>query len=262
MMDVERATGCNSGHTRQRRSPGFTLLELLIVLGIIAAHLALILPALSRGRAAARQSACLSNLHAIGLGVADYANTYDFPPYFLDAITLENKNYALSWSDFLAKGRNIETDIDIENIPSPDGSGGMPGIYLAGMVSQRAKIFQCSAQIERVWGDVAGVPVSYRSDFVATGYVQSRPVAGVYRDKKWHRSSELIWLGEAFTTLGGIGTREYVRETQLQIDRNEANPLRHAGAGTYLFGDGHAEASKQFHVTDFNRLAFPWEPPL
>lgn len=170
-----------------------------------------------------------------------------------------NANYAYSWSDFLVKGRHIASRVNSEMIPNPAGEGGLPGVYLAGMVSQRDPIFQCPSQVERIWGEVANVPVSYRADFVVTGHQDSLPVSGIYRDRRFYQDARLIWMGEAFTTLGGINTAEYVRETQLHVDRNEANPLRHALGSNYLFGDGHAVWNKNFQTADWRDLGLPWE---
>ncbi len=69
---------------RADRATGFTLVELLIVIAIIAVLAAILFPVFAQAREKARGAACLSNQRQIGSAVLMYAQDYDeaiLPPF-------------------------------------------------------------------------------------------------------------------------------------------------------------------------------------
>lgn len=64
-------------HTHKPSRRGFTLIELLVVVAIISILAAILFPVMSSTREKARQTACLSNMKQIGLGIEMYIQDHD-----------------------------------------------------------------------------------------------------------------------------------------------------------------------------------------
>ena len=84
------------------RRPGFTMIELLTVVAIIAVLIALLLPAIQSAREVARRLQCTNNLLQLGIAMGNYASTHEvFPPGVVnDKGPIQNipRGYHFGWA--------------------------------------------------------------------------------------------------------------------------------------------------------------------
>ncbi|MCM2373167.1 DUF1559 domain-containing protein [Aporhodopirellula aestuarii] len=116
---------------RYRHRNGFTLLELLVVVGIIGVLVGLLLPAVQAAREAARRMSCSNNFRQIALGVAQYHAAFGhLPPHgtgtFSNANDPTNTNqfrlsFLVSITPYISQGP-IWSAISEEYVgPPPEG---------------------------------------------------------------------------------------------------------------------------------------------
>ncbi|MGE0608992.1 MAG: DUF1559 domain-containing protein [Pirellulales bacterium] len=144
--------------SKHRRS-GFTLVELLVVITIIAMLAALLTPAVQMAREAARRNSCSNNLRQLGLAIHTFHSANDRLPYrsfvspggftysvhaqILPYIEQENGSDLIDWDYNYTDARNdvarnlyVSTFLcptDLNQIPASVGS---PNSYYVNMGSQ------------------------------------------------------------------------------------------------------------------------------
>jgi len=82
-------------HLHSRKTKGFTLVELLVVIGIIALLISILLPSLNKARETANKAKCQSNLHQLGLAILLYQGDSNqlYPKTIMDTTGLP----AVTW---------------------------------------------------------------------------------------------------------------------------------------------------------------------
>ena len=148
----------NSHHPRH----GFTIVEVLVSMGIVTVLLALLMPAIQMTRSRAQMASCTNNLHQIGLAMAGFESAHDcYPnpnqlpriptdvPQDVRAIFAPHVGL-LPWLDQV----NIESQIDFRNDPQNSGDGDPASSTLNGnLLRQSISVFVCPADTVPPGGD-------------------------------------------------------------------------------------------------------------
>ena len=100
------------------RARAFTLVELLVVIGIIALLVAILLPVLASARRAAQNAACLANLHVVGQATIMYRNDTGYLPFFFhlrsamyNPVAPGGTGNALWWTAFSQGGKTTHNTV-------------------------------------------------------------------------------------------------------------------------------------------------------
>ena len=161
-----------SGH--RPHAAGFTLLELLVVIGIIVVLMSLLLPVMGRVRESGRRTKCAANLHSIGQIATQFANDHQgvFPAcYRLRDTTSPPAAAAASYPFRVPQFITLDTTHDFD-----DTATGWPEFGTSWAVFQRYNanldLFTCpDAQVPAHEIDLASSPTqSQYGDLISTNY--------------------------------------------------------------------------------------------
>ena len=136
-----------------KRQRGFTIVELLVVISIIALLIALLLPALAEAKQDANSIACLANLRSQGQMMAEYAVTYkDAIPYGRSVGVSNGTNQwgADTWDTLLfcnSDGQGVSAASLAQAWWYPLGDTTLSATQVNGLMETWAKIFICPSTV-------------------------------------------------------------------------------------------------------------------
>lgn len=131
----------------KKKKKGFTLVELLVVVAIIALLISILLPSLSRARELAKRTVCASNLRTVGQGQAIYANdNLDwFPHHYYspnwNAADQSPSKHGVTYIETMgSKGKNTKVMISQPTTPTTGSRASHPSrshflLVIAGQAS-------------------------------------------------------------------------------------------------------------------------------
>ncbi|MBC8105284.1 MAG: prepilin-type N-terminal cleavage/methylation domain-containing protein, partial [Anaerolineae bacterium] len=209
------------------RSRGFSLVELLVVIGIIAILLGLLLPSIQRARRVAQTTQCATQLRAVGQALAVYANN--------------NHGYFPGWSGW----HNANGDATGDDEPGP------------GWTELLGKEINPTAS--RIW-NCPSFPEEFRINYFLSGRFTF--VSGRFhlRYSEIRLSSQFVLSGDCTQALlypPNFGTAP---KTSDDCDKDDATQEgvvfanqpgglnMHRGGNNVLFGDWHVDLVPRYEL--------------
>ena len=216
-----------------KRNQGFTLVELLVVIGIIAILAGIVLAAVSASKEKARQTVCLSNLSQIGKAMAMYQQDNDgfyvaesYEPYKIGDAKQQTGDY-LVWLEVLTPYLKSEAiacpsrpDVDVHSFSLARVSGyGYNGLLQNGEpIDQTKKLYRSVGIHESI--------VKYPSVTVVAGDMRVGLISAFFPDTDNYPFG-LLFLSELNQGSNLAG--------------QSFGATRHSGGANYVFADGHAK---------------------
>jgi type II secretory pathway pseudopilin PulG len=218
--------------TASRPQAAFTLVELVVVLGLVALGLLMLAPGLARTQPNSRTLQCLNNKRQLALACSMY--TRDWNDYLVpNAPASDSRGWCNGQENWYVASANINPDYYTTNCFSPYVGGQLkvykcPGDTILSDNGDRIRSISMNCMM------MGAIPVPQGNGF-NTGwkvYRTCNDLVAPTPDMAWIFADESMWsLNDGFLQMNLNG-----------FDYPEMPAAYHGGINCFTFGDGHVEA--------------------